>query len=120
MPDACTPQEAAAYRKLLRDVGKVAFVDQTIGKNTITAKKLLTAFGIVPPSFLEDAPDEAYHPLLGLVISREFAKRQKLDEYNSIEDAVELLQKSKNVIVITGAGVSGKNATLRLLDPNTD
>lgn len=92
----------------MRDVGKVTFVEETIGKNTITAKKLLTAFGVVPPSFLEDAPDEAYHPLLGIVISREFAKRQKLDNYNSMEDAVDLLKKSKNIIVITGAGVSGK------------
>uniref|UniRef100_A0A093V604 NAD-dependent protein deacetylase hst1 n=1 Tax=Talaromyces marneffei PM1 TaxID=1077442 RepID=A0A093V604_TALMA len=106
VPGACTPQEAIAYRKLLREIGKAAFVEETIGKNTITAKKLLTAFGVVPPSFLEDAPDEAYHPLLGIVISREFAKRQKLDEYNSIEDAVNLLKKSKNVIVITGAGIS--------------
>ena len=92
---------------MLREIGKVAFVEETIGKNTITAKKLLTAFGVVPPSFLDDAPDEAYHPLLGIVISREFAKRQKLDEYNSIDDAVNLLKKAKNVIVITGAGVSG-------------
>ncbi|KUL91257.1 hypothetical protein ZTR_01744 [Talaromyces verruculosus] len=106
VPDACTPQEATAYRKLLREIGKVAFVEETIGKNTITAKKLLTAFGVVPPSFLDDAPDEAYHPLLGIVISREFAKRQKLDEYNSIDDAVNLLKKAKNVIVITGAGIS--------------
>jgi hypothetical protein len=105
VPDSCTPQEAAAYRKRLHEIGKVEFVEETIGKNTITAKKLLTAFGIVPPSFLEDAPDDAYHPLLGIVISREFAKRQKLEEYNTIQDAVELLEKSKNIIVITGAGV---------------
>lgn len=108
VPDACTPQEAVKYRKLLRDIGKAAFVEETIGKDTITAKKLLTAFGIVPPSFLGDAPDEAYHALLGIVISREFAKRQKLDEYNSVEDAVDLLKNSKNIIVITGAGVSGE------------
>lgn len=105
MPDACTPEEAAAYRKRLREIGKVAFVEETIGRGTITARKLLTAFGIVPPSFLEDAPDEAFHPLLALAISREYAKRQKLPEYNTIEDAVELLKKSKNIIVITGAGV---------------
>ncbi|CRG84866.1 NAD-dependent histone deacetylase SIR2 [Talaromyces islandicus] len=106
VPDSCTPQEAAAYRKRLHEIGKVEFVEETIQQKTITAKKLLTAFGIVPPSFLEDAPDEAYHPLLGLVISREYAKRQKLEEYNTIQDAVELLEKSKNIIVITGAGIS--------------
>jgi NAD-dependent histone deacetylase SIR2 len=105
VPDACTPEEAVAYRKRLREVGKAAFVEETIVQGTITAKKLCTAFGIVPPAFLEDAPDEAYHPLLVLAISREYSKRQKLPQYNTIEDVVELLKKSKNIIVITGAGV---------------
>lgn len=95
---------------MLREIGKVAFVEETIGKNRISAKKLLTAFGVVPPSFLEDAPDKAFHPLLGIVISREDAKRQKLDDYNSVEDAVELLKRAKNIIVITGAGVRMKDA----------
>ncbi|KAL1996598.1 hypothetical protein VTN49DRAFT_7463 [Thermomyces lanuginosus] len=106
VPDACTPEEAAYYRKRLREVGKSAFVEETIGQNKISAKKLLTAFGIAPPSFLKDAPDEAYHPLLVLAIARELTKRQKLDAYNTVEDAVELLKNAKNIIVITGAGIS--------------
>lgn len=105
MPDACTLEEAIAYRKRLHELGKVAFVEDTLGKGTISAKKLCTAFGIIPPAFLEDAPDEAFHPLLAIAISREFSKRQKLPQYNTIEDAVELLKKSNNIIVITGAGV---------------
>lgn len=108
VPDACTPQEAVSYRNRLHEIGKGAFVQETIGQSMITAKKLCTAFGIVPPSFLEDAPDEAYHPLLALAISREYTKRQKLSEYNTIDDAVELLKKSKNIIVITGAGVRSR------------
>jgi len=105
VPDACTLEEAIAYRKRLHELGKVAFVEDTLGKGTISAKKLCTAFGIIPPAFLEDAPDEAFHPLLAIAISREFSKRQKLPQYNTIEDAVELLKKSNNIIVITGAGV---------------
>jgi NAD-dependent histone deacetylase SIR2 len=38
-------------------------------------------------------------------ISREFSRRVKLPQYNTVEDAVELLKKSKNIIVLTGAGV---------------
>ncbi|KAJ9224405.1 hypothetical protein DTO169C6_3236 [Paecilomyces variotii] len=106
VPDACTLEEAIAYRKRLHELGKVAFVEDTLGKGTISAKKLCTAFGIIPPAFLEDAPDEAFHPLLAIAISREFSKRQKLPQYNTIEDAVELLKKSNNIIVITGAGIS--------------
>ncbi|KAJ5133669.1 hypothetical protein N7526_005034 [Penicillium atrosanguineum] len=106
VPDACALEEAVAYRQRLHDIGKAAFVEETIARETVTAKKLCTAFGIVPPAFLEGAPDEAYHPLLAIAISREFSKRPKLPQYNSIDDAVKLLQEAKNIIVLTGAGIS--------------
>ncbi|GAV00920.1 SIRT1 [Ramazzottius varieornatus] len=32
--------------------------------------------------------------------------RQKLRQYNTLQDAVELIKKSKNIIVLTGAGIS--------------
>lgn len=72
----------------------------------ITAKKLCTAFGIHLPDFLDGEPDESYHPLLGICISRELSKREKIPHYNSVDDAVSLLKKSKKIIVLTGAGVS--------------
>ncbi|PWY80617.1 chromatin regulatory protein sir2 [Aspergillus heteromorphus CBS 117.55] len=106
VPDACTLEEAIAYRRRLHDIGKAAFVEETIGRDTVTAKKLCTAFGILPPAFLDDAPDEAFHPLLAIAISREFQKRPKLPQYNTIDDAVKLLQESKNIVVLTGAGIS--------------
>jgi hypothetical protein len=111
VPHACTLDEAITYRKRLHEIGKAAFVEETIGQGTITAKKLCTAFGLLPPAFLEDAPDTAYHPLLAIGISREFVKRQKLDGYNTVEDAVELLKKSTNIIVLTGAGVCFTHAS---------
>lgn len=80
-------------------------MEETIARETVTAKKLCTAFGIMPPAFLEGAPDESYHPLLAIALSREFARRPKLPQYNTIEDAVRLLQESKNIVVLTGAGV---------------
>ena len=72
----------------------------------ITAKKLLTAFGLRPPPFLEGLPDDAYYRLLSLGLSRELSKRIKLPRYNTIQDAVDLLKKSKNIVVLTGAGIS--------------
>ena len=94
-----------AFRKQLRAVGEDQFIKDTVEAGNITAKKLCTAFGICPPSFLEGAPDAAYYPLLSLGISRELSKRVKLPQYNTVEDAVSLLKKSKNIIVLTGAGV---------------
>ncbi|KAG5299621.1 chromatin regulatory protein sir2 [Histoplasma capsulatum G186AR] len=106
VPDACTPEEAAAFRGRLHEIGKAAFIEETIGQGTITARKLCTAFGIMPPTFLEGAPDRAYHTLLIIGIAREYSRRVKLSQYNTIDDAVELLKKSKNIIVLTGAGIS--------------
>ncbi|KAI9698939.1 MAG: NAD-dependent histone deacetylase sir2 [Candelina mexicana] len=105
-PDACTLNEALAFRKRLRTIGEDRFVLETVEAGTISAKKLCTAFGIRPPTFLEGSPDEAYYPLLGLGITRELSKRIKLLKYNTVNDAVKLLQKSKNIIVLTGAGIS--------------
>ncbi|RYP50407.1 hypothetical protein DL768_004082 [Monosporascus sp. mg162] len=104
--DACTPAEAAMYRRQLRSLGPVEFCKRTIDSGLITARKLLTAFGIRPPAFLEGAPDEHYFSLLTLAFSRELAKRAKLDMYNSVDDAVRLIQSSRNIIVLTGAGIS--------------
>lgn len=104
--EACTLEEAQALRKQLREVGPEEFFKITVESNTITAKKLLTAFGFKPPAFLDECPDESFYPLLSLAVSRELDKRMKLEQYNSIEDAVDLLKKSKNIIVITGAGIS--------------
>jgi hypothetical protein len=79
---------------------------ETVEAQKITAKKLCTAFGVRLPSFLDGEQDTSYLPLLALCISRELSKRAKLPQYNTIDDAVSLLQKSKNIIVLTGAGVS--------------
>jgi len=48
----------------------------------------------------------AYHPLLGMVITRDLRARQKLTQYNTLDDVVKLLKESSNIIVLTGAGIS--------------
>ncbi|KAH8809910.1 SIR2-domain-containing protein [Hyaloscypha bicolor E] len=105
-PDSCSLEEAVAFRQQLRTIGPEEFCRRTVEAGTITAKKLLTAFGLRPPPFLDGSPDDAYYGLLSLAISRELSKRIKLPQYNSIDDAVELIKKSKNIIVLTGAGIS--------------
>ncbi|KAL9098047.1 MAG: hypothetical protein Q9163_006214 [Psora crenata] len=104
--DACTLEEAHAFRKRLRLVGEDRFVKETIGSGAVTAKKLITAFGIRAPFFLDGQPDASYYPLLDLCLCRELSKREKLEEYNTFDDAVELLKNARNIIVLTGAGIS--------------
>lgn len=82
------------------------FCQRTIDAGRYTAQKLLTAFGIKPPGFLLGQPDEAYYSLLSLAITRELSKRIKLAQYRSVDDAVDLIAKSRRIIVITGAGIS--------------
>ncbi|EFX01019.1 cytoskeleton assembly control protein [Grosmannia clavigera kw1407] len=105
-PEICTPEEAVRYRQELRAIGPEEFCRRTVDAGVISAKRLLTAFGVRPPAFLEGEPDESYFGLLSLALSRELLKRAKLQRYNSVDDAVQLLQKSQNIIVLTGAGIS--------------
>lgn len=105
-PNACTYDEAIQFRNDLRTFGPEEFCARTVEAGTITAKKLLTAFNIRPPAFLEGSPDDAYYSLLSLGISRELSKRIKLPQYNTIDDAVDLIKKARNIIVLTGAGIS--------------
>ncbi|GAO16313.1 uncharacterized protein UV8b_05661 [Ustilaginoidea virens] len=104
--EACTPEEASRLRRELREHGPAVFSQRTVDCGRYTAKKLLTAFGIKPPAFLEGEPDEAYFGLLSLAISRELSKRVKLGSYNTVDDAVRLIAKCGNIVVITGAGIS--------------
>lgn len=103
--DVCTVEESIAFRKRLRLVGEDQFISETLEARTVSARKLCTAFGIKPPLLLDGQPDHKYYPLLGRGITRELRKRMKLPQYNTIDDAVDLLRRSKNIIVLTGAGV---------------
>ncbi|KAF2274572.1 NAD-dependent histone deacetylase SIR2 [Westerdykella ornata] len=102
----CTPEERRAYQKRLHEVGVDQFIRETISAETITARKLCTAFGVSIPVFMEGYPDHAFYRLLGLAINREINKRRTLEQYKTIDDAAMLLKKSQNIIVITGAGIS--------------
>ncbi|ROW08226.1 hypothetical protein VMCG_03325 [Cytospora schulzeri] len=104
--NCCTPEEAVTYRQQLRTLGPGTLIERTVEAGVISAKKLLTAFNVRPPAFLEGQDDDAYYNLLILAMSRELSKRAKLSKYNTIEDAVDLLKTSKNIIVLTGAGIS--------------
>ncbi|ORY07786.1 DHS-like NAD/FAD-binding domain-containing protein [Clohesyomyces aquaticus] len=104
--DVCTLEEARAYKNRLHEVGTSQFILETITTGRITARKLCSAFGVRIPKFLDGLEDDSYYQLLGLAVNRELNKRRKLEQYNTLDDAVRLLQERKNIVVITGAGIS--------------
>ncbi|CZT07932.1 related to sirtuin 5 and related class III sirtuins (SIR2 family) [Rhynchosporium agropyri] len=102
----CTVEEAKHLRALLWAVGPQELVDQTLNANLITARKLITAFHVRASASMDACNDEALYPWIGVVLGRQLAKRIKLPQHNTIDDAVALIQKARNIIVLTGAGIS--------------
>lgn len=99
-------EEIGIFRQELHDLGPADFVRRYIDSGIITARKLLTAFGARPPAFLHGLPDEECYDLLLCAMTREMAKRPKLRCFNTVDDAVHLLKTCKNIIILTGAGIS--------------
>lgn len=90
-------------RERLRTIGLEEFVRENITNDKYSIRKIATAFGIRPYLPYGDA---FYYQIVGQAMLRELARRQKLPQYNTIDDAVSLLQSKKNIMVITGAGIS--------------
>ncbi|KAK5120517.1 hypothetical protein LTR85_006172 [Meristemomyces frigidus] len=101
--EALSEDLAARLRAQLRDDGPQQFMQKYLTNEDIPHRLLGTAFGINPNL---DVPQEMYLRVLGLAIQRSYNKRQKLAQYNTIDDAAKLLRTSHNIMVITGAGIS--------------
>lgn len=99
-------EEAALLKRKLRQHGPNEFIKETITSGAYSAKSLLPLFGITPPEWFEGRDDDGYYRLLGMAIVRFLTLRQKLSEYNTIDDVVSLIRNSSKIMVITGAGVS--------------
>jgi len=103
-PDApISEAQAVLLRKLLRSVGANKFVEETLSSGNYDIRTLVGAFGVRP-----DYPfgDSWYLRMLGVCMQRELGRRQKLESFNTIDDAVQLFKKCQNIMVITGAGIS--------------
>jgi NAD-dependent histone deacetylase SIR2 len=100
-----TDAEKKALRSRLRQIGPDKFFEETLGQE-MDPRALGTAFGLDPRIFDDDEDTERYIRLLYHAIVRAYYKRRKLTQYNTIEDVAALILRSKNIMVITGAGIS--------------
>lgn len=66
---------------------------------------LFNSFDFILPDHLINESVDHLLPLLKVVIDRKIAKRPKRTDINTIEQVLDLLKNSKNIMVITGAGM---------------
>ena len=59
---------------------------------------------IIPGLPADVSSSTVYEILMDLFLP--IRRRKALDEYKTLDDAVELIRKSKNILVLTGAGIS--------------
>lgn len=104
--DLCTYEEALAIRYHVRETGLEHFFQDSVLKQRIPLQTLSTVFGVTLPTSPSDIPDKTLYKRLRKAITVDMGNRIKLPKYNSVKDAVALVQHSKNVMVITGAGIS--------------
>ncbi|QIX01656.1 hypothetical protein AMS68_007173 [Peltaster fructicola] len=93
----------AEVRSKILNVGITTFVNDLLTQTGKTAVQLGAELGLAA-DLLED--EEMYMYLLERIVVSSMTRRRKLQQYNTIDDAAHLISKSKNIMVITGAGIS--------------
>ncbi|SCZ87475.1 BZ3500_MvSof-1268-A1-R1_Chr2-2g04941 [Microbotryum saponariae] len=88
----------------LKENGLFNFVNRYVDQEHIPIPKLLLVFGILIPPHVDRIHDQLR--LLKIAASRVLRNRDRLEQYSTVDDVVELIRKSKNIMVLTGAGVS--------------
>ncbi|KAL5598592.1 hypothetical protein BROUX41_003482 [Berkeleyomyces rouxiae] len=107
---APTADESQAIRRLLHQLGSERFIKHMVTSGLRDPEFIIEALGVKLPYFLSEFQGDAYISaithLLGAAMNRELSRRVKLDEHNTVDDAADLIAKSRNIIVVTGAGIS--------------
>ncbi|PKI84955.1 Sir2p [Malassezia vespertilionis] len=103
------PEHVAQVLSDLREHGMIACLQKHIVPNPFIVAPLLLSLGVMlPRAILNELQDDPYKglSLLKLVLTRILRKRRKLAEYNTVEDVLALVRKSKRIVVLSGAGIS--------------
>ena len=103
------PENVALILSDLRAHGISECVRRHVLPNPKCIIDILLSLGVMlPRSMLQEAEDEPslLLPILKMVFIRILRQRQKLVEYNTIEDAVDLIKRCGRIVVLCGAGIS--------------
>ncbi|GAA5871835.1 hypothetical protein JCM16303_000892 [Sporobolomyces ruberrimus] len=101
--EAFSEEQISEMTEYLKERGLFAFVNEYVNRKNIPIRTLLLAFGLMLPA---DVPYPDQLRMLKVACSRVLRNRERLEQYQTIEDAVSLIRKSKKILILTGAGVS--------------
>ena len=98
-------QTVEQLRASLFDTGPEIFIRDYVVSGKYTLRSLGVVFGLDPHLYSE-VGRALFLRLLQQLIVRHYYKRRKLPQYNTLDDVAKLLQNSKKIVVIAGAGIS--------------
>jgi NAD-dependent histone deacetylase SIR2 len=104
--EAWSKEETRKMMHHLKERGMSSFVREYVITQNIPIVKLLFAFGISLCPELRNKQPQTMLYFLRVAMSKELHLREKLPQFNTLADAVSLIQASKRVVVLTGAGIS--------------
>ncbi|GAA5961668.1 hypothetical protein JCM21900_004635 [Sporobolomyces salmonicolor] len=100
---AFSEEQIADMTTFLKERGLFAFVKEYVETRGLSVRTLLLAFGIM---IRPDTPLNDQLRMLKIACSRVLRNRDRLEQYQTVDDVVNLMRKSKRILVLTGAGVS--------------
>ncbi|GAA6040294.1 hypothetical protein JCM8097_009405 [Rhodosporidiobolus ruineniae] len=99
-----TETEIAQMHDFLRERGLFRFLKEYLdGPKARPVSTVLLAFGVM---VRPDTPMQDQVRMLKIACSRVLRNRAKLEDYNTPDNVVELVRRSRKILVLTGAGVS--------------
>ncbi|KAJ2613830.1 NAD-dependent histone deacetylase sir2 [Coemansia sp. RSA 1365] len=100
-----TSEEMEYVRHEAYELGMSTFLQEYIVNRGIAVRALLEVFS-APMAVDSCVPDLQLLPLLKFQLVRFYRNRPRLQHINTVDDVVELIKRSKRIMVLTGAGVS--------------
>ncbi|KAH9940872.1 SIR2-domain-containing protein [Epithele typhae] len=103
---AWTAPEIKQMKHVLKEQGMTPFVNEYVIRRGVPIPKLLYAFGVCLCKELRQKQHRTMLYFLRVALSRELESRERLQTYNTVDDAVHLIRASKRILILTGAGIS--------------
>ncbi|KAJ3789830.1 SIR2-domain-containing protein [Lentinula aff. detonsa] len=101
-----TKEESMEMIGFLKERGMGHFVRKYAINRAIPIPKLLLAFGIQLCPELQDRSNSTLYYFLRVAMWKELRLRERLSQYNTTSDAVNLIRNSRRMLILTGAGIS--------------